>query len=108
MYSSVRKKFTARESMNKAELSNILASKVGTTRQVAEKFLNEFVDVAIAELKKGGEVTLVGFGTFSARQRKGRVGVHPRNPKQSIDMPSVVVPKFKAGKRLKDALKGRA
>lgn len=93
--------------MNKVELSNILASKVGTTRQVAEKFLNEFVDAAIDELKRGGEVTLVGFGTFSVRQRKGRVGVHPRNPKQAIDMPSVKVAKFKAGKRLKDVLKGK-
>ena len=94
--------------MNKADLSNILASKVGLTRQATEKLLNTFVDVAIEELKKGGEVTLVGFGTFSARRRKGRIGVNPRNPKESINMPSVIVPKFKAGKRLKDVLKGRA
>ena len=93
--------------MNKAELSSILASKINVSRAQAEDLLNAFVDIAIGELKKGNELTLVGFGTFSARQRKGRIGVHPRNPSQSIEMPSVITPKFKAGKRLKDALKNK-
>lgn len=93
--------------MNKAELANQIASKSRLTRREVEEVLNEFVDTAIEELKKGNEVTLVGFGTFSAKPRKGRVGVHPRNPKQPLQMPSVVTPRFKAGKRLKDALKGK-
>ena len=64
-------------------------------------------DKIIQTLKEGGDVTLTGFGTFSARRRKGRVGVHPRNPQEAIDIPSVVVAKFKSGKRLKDVLKGQ-
>ena len=58
-------------------------------------------------LKAGGEVTIAGFGAFSAKQRAGRTGVNPQNPSQKIQIPPVVVPKFKAGKALKDALKGK-
>ncbi|MEK7072789.1 MAG: HU family DNA-binding protein, partial [Patescibacteria group bacterium] len=46
-----------------------------------------------------------GFGAFSARKRKGREGINPRNPSEKITIPSVVVAKFKAGKNLKEALK---
>ncbi|MBI4143089.1 HU family DNA-binding protein, partial [Candidatus Uhrbacteria bacterium] len=49
--------------------------------------------------------TITGFGTFLSKERKGRVGVNPRNPTEKIQIPSVRVPKFKAGKTLKDALR---
>ncbi|PIZ26843.1 MAG: DNA-binding protein HU, partial [Chloroflexi bacterium CG_4_10_14_0_8_um_filter_46_9] len=55
-------------------------------------------------LKKGEEVVLTGFGTFSAKQRAARQGVNPRTG-EKIQIPAVTVPKFKAGKALKDALK---
>lgn len=91
--------------MNKAELITFLAEKVGVTKKQAEDMVENFVDVVTETLQKGGEVTIAGFGTFSAKQRKGRMGVNPQRPTEKIQIPSVVVPKFKAGKGLKDALK---
>lgn len=67
--------------------------------------LASFVTIVINTLKQGGEVTISGFGAFSAKTRAGRVGVNPQNPNEKIQIPSVIVPKFKAGKALKDALK---
>lgn len=93
--------------MNKIELAEKIADKVGISKNQAEEAMNSFVDVTIDALVNGGEVTLTGFGTFSARKRKGREGINPRNPQEKITIPSVVVAKFKAGKNLKDALKGK-
>ncbi len=67
--------------------------------------LNAFVDLVTTALKKNEEVVLTGFGAFSAKQRAARTGVNPQNPTQKIQIPAVTVPKFKAGKALKDALK---
>ena len=67
--------------------------------------LNTFVDTVMATLKKGEEVVLTGFGAFSVKQRAGRTGVNPQNPTEKIQIPPVKVPKFKAGKALKDSLK---
>jgi len=91
--------------MNKAELSDKLAEKVGLTKKQVDDLLDAFEETVIAALKAGGEVTLTGFGTFSDRRRTARMGVNPQNPSQRIEIPEVVVPKFKAGKALKDALK---
>jgi len=91
--------------MNKAELISYLADKVGITKKQAEDMVEGFVEIVTETLKKGGEVTIAGFGAFSARTRKGRTGVNPQNTSQKITIPSVTVPKFKAGKGLKDALK---
>lgn len=91
--------------MNKAQLSEKIADKAGISRAQAEAAIESFVDITINELRNGGEVTLTGFGTFSARRRKGREGINPRNPEEKITIPSVVVAKFKAGKNLKEALK---
>lgn len=93
--------------MNKAELADKIAEKVGISKAQAEEALGVFTALIISVLKEGGEVTLAGFGTFSARKRKGREGINPRNPQEKITIPSVVVAKFKAGKNLKDALKGK-
>ena len=91
--------------MNKAELAQLLAEKLNVSKREAEDMLNAFVDLTIAELKKGGEVVLTGFGAFMVKQRAARMGVNPQNPSQKIQIPAVRVPKFKAGKALKDALK---
>ncbi len=93
--------------MNKAELIAYLAEKIGVTKKQAEDMVETFVTVVTETLQRGGEVTIAGFGTFSAKQRKGRTGVNPQDPTQKIQIPSVTVPKFKAGKGLKDALKGK-
>lgn len=92
--------------MNKSELSEKIAEQVGISKSQAEEATQAFTEITTNALKSGDEVTLTGFGTFSARRRKGREGINPRNPQEKITIPSVVVAKFKAGKNLKDALKG--
>ncbi|MFA6131158.1 MAG: HU family DNA-binding protein [Patescibacteria group bacterium] len=92
--------------MNKATLAQKLAEMLQVPRKTAEDFVEQFQNIVTNALMADEEVTIAGFGTFSARIRAGRKGVNPRNPKEVIDVPSVKVPKFKAGKALKDALKG--
>lgn len=91
--------------MNKAELIEAISEKVGVSKKEVEDIIDSLTETITAKLKESQEVTLTGFGAFSARTRKGRIGVNPRNPSEKIDIPSVVVPKFKAGKNLKEALK---
>src|SRR3989344_2084943 len=93
--------------MNKALLAQAIADKVGVARKEAEGMVEAFVDIVTQTLKQGGEVNIAGFGAFMAKTRKGRTGVNPQNPTQKIQIPPVTVPKFKAGKGLKDALKGK-
>ncbi len=90
--------------MNKGELISILADKIGTSKREAESFVDAFISVVTSTLKKGGEVALTGFGTFSAKKRAARMGVNPRTG-EKIKIAATTVPKFKAGKGLKDALK---
>ena len=92
--------------MNKAELIDAISQKTGVAKKEVEEVLDTMTATITKELQGSGEVTLTGFGAFSARTRKGRIGVNPRNPSEKIDIPSVTVPKFKAGKNLKEALKG--
>ena len=91
--------------MNKAQLIETIAIKAGVSKKETENILEAFQNLAIERLREGKELTLTGFGTFSARERHARMGVNPQNPKERIEIPKVVVPKFKAGKTLKDALK---
>lgn len=94
--------------MNKAELAARIAERLSLSKKVGEDVIAAFEDIVTAQLVSGGEVTIAGFGTFSARVRQGRMGVNPQKPTEKIQIPSVTVPKFKAGKALKDALKGKA
>ena len=91
--------------MNKAELSQMLAEKLGVPKSQAENMLNTLIEVITMTLKKGDEVVLTGFGAFSPKTRAARMGVNPQNPTQKIQIKATRVPKFKAGKALKDALK---
>lgn len=91
--------------MNKVELAEKVAEKIGVTKKQAEDMLNAFEEVVTSTLKDGNEVTLTGFGTFMAKKREARMGVNPQHPGEKIHIPAVIVPKFKAGKSLKDALK---
>lgn len=93
------------QTVNKAELINQLSEKVGITKQQAEQVVQTFVDIVTETLSAGGEVTIAGFGAFMAKTRAPRMGVNPQSPDQKIQIPAVTVPKFKAGKGLKDALK---
>ncbi|MEK9155303.1 MAG: HU family DNA-binding protein [Patescibacteria group bacterium] len=93
--------------MNKAELALRLSERLGIPKKAAEDFVEMFEAVVTKALVDADEVTIAGFGTFSARTRSARMGVNPRNPSEKIQVPAVRVPKFKAGKALKDALKGK-
>lgn len=91
--------------MNKRDLAEQIAVKVGVSKQQAEAMLDAFQETVTETLRAGGEVSLTGFGTFLTRRREARQGVNPQNPTQKIDVPAVTIPKFKAGKNLKEALR---
>lgn len=87
--------------MTKAELIEAMASGADITKAAAGLALEAYVGAVTKEMKKGGKVALVGFGTFSVSKRKAREG---RNPKTGtiIKIPAKKVVKFKAGKELAD------
>ena len=91
--------------MNKATLAIKLGERLSISKKEAEDFIHSFQDIVMETLSRDEDVTLAGFGTFSSRIRAARKGVNPRNPSETIDVPAVKVPKFKAGKALKDRLK---
>ncbi len=89
--------------MNKPELIDAIAKKTGLKKKETEASISAFVDVVMDSLKKGDKVALVGFGSFNTRKRAKRNGVNPRT-KKKIRIPAKVVPYFKPGKKLKDAV----
>ena len=89
--------------MNKADLVAEIAKKVGSKRK-AEEAVSCLLETITKALKKGQALTLVGFGTFSVSKRKARVGRNPQTGKE-IKIPAKKVPKFSAGKALKNAVK---
>lgn len=91
--------------MNKATLAIKLSERMNIPKKTAEDFVHTFQDIVTETLANDEDVTIAGFGTFSSRIRAARKGVNPRNPSQTINVPAVKVPKFKAGKALKDSLK---
>jgi DNA-binding protein HU-beta len=93
--------------MNKASLIERLAADAAISKKDAERTLEALVSIIISELKEGREVTITGFGTFLSRTRHARGGVNPQKPSERIQIPEVKVAKFKTGKTLKDALKGK-
>ena len=92
--------------MNKTEIVAAVAEEAGISKKDAEKALKAFTDAVTAELKKGGKVQLVGFGTFETSKRAARTG---RNPQTGAEtkIPACVAPKFKAGKALKDQVNSK-
>ncbi len=90
--------------MTKAELIEKIASSAKLTKADASRSLEAMLDAIKATLKKGKKLTLVGFGTFSVSKRKARKGRNPRTG-AVIKIAATKVPKFSAGKALKDAVK---
>ncbi|MGB9710148.1 MAG: HU family DNA-binding protein [Thermodesulfovibrio sp.] len=90
--------------MTKAELVSKIAGKAELTKAEAAKALDATIDAIKEALKKGDKVTLVGFGSFYVSKRKARKGRNPRTG-QEIKIPATKVPKFTAGKSLKEAVK---
>lgn len=89
--------------MNKSELIDAMAEETGLTKKDTESALKAFISTVTKELKKGGSVQLVGFGTFEVGKRAARTG---RNPKtgETLKIKASMSPKFKAGKALKDSV----
>ena len=89
--------------MNKSELIDQIAKSADLSKAAAGRALDAMVVSVKSSLKKGGMVTLVGFGTFYVGKRAARTGRNPRTG-TSIKIKAAKVPKFRAGKGLKDAV----
>ncbi len=89
--------------MNKSQLIDAMAKDAGVTKSAAKKALESFMDSVEKTLKKGGKVSLIGFGTFSVQSRKAREGRNPATGK-TIKIPAKKVVKFKAGSGLSDSV----
>ena len=87
--------------MNKTELVAAIADKTDLSKKDSEKALKAFIEVVTKELKKGGKIQLVGFGTFETAKRAAREGRNPQTGK-TMKIKASKAPKFKAGKALKD------
>ena len=90
--------------MNKADIISKVHEVLGTTKADAERAVDAVFDSISSALSSGGDVRLVGFGTFSVANRKATTGRNPRTG-EAINIPASKSPKFKAGKALKDAVK---
>jgi DNA-binding protein HU-beta len=90
--------------MTRTTIVDKIASEAGISKTKADKAFRAMTEAITHSLRRGQKVTLVGFGTFETRKRKARTG---RNPKtgDAIRIPSIKVPRFRAGKNLKDAVR---
>lgn len=89
--------------MNKSELIDAIATQADLSKAAAGRAVEAAVKVIKTSLRKGGSVTLVGFGTFHVSKRAARMGRNPRTGAE-IKIRAAKIPKFKPGKALKDAL----
>ena len=89
--------------MNKSELIDAIATSADLSKAAAGRALDGAMEAIKKSLKKGGIVTLVGFGSFYAGKRAARTGRNPRTG-ENIKIKASKVPKFRPGKALKDAL----
>ena len=92
--------------MTKVELIAKVAAEANLSKKDAEKAVSAVLEGITDALKAGDKVSLVGFGTFETRERPARTGLNPR-AKETIQIAASVVPAFKAGKALKDAVSGK-
>lgn len=90
--------------MNKTDLINNIATKSGLSKKDVESVLNGFLGEVTEALASGDKVQLIGFGTFETRKRSSRVGRNPQTGKE-MEIPESVIPAFKAGNKLKEAVK---
>ena len=91
--------------MNKQALVDMVHEKIGGTKVQAEEVVNSIFDGITNSLKEGNEVSIAGFGAFTAKMRAARTARNPRTG-EPVDVPAKRVPKFKAAKALKDAVAG--
>ena len=89
--------------MNKQELIAVVADQTGLARADTARVVEGFLDTITTQLKKGGEVRLVGFGNFSVSRRKASTGRNPRTG-EPMNIKATSQPKFRPGKGLKDSV----
>ena len=89
--------------MTKAELVEFIAENADLTKADADRALDAVLEGVIEGLKRTGKVALVGFGTFNAKEREAHTGRNPQTG-EAVEIAARVVPSFKAGNKLKDAL----
>ncbi|HDQ98690.1 MAG TPA: HU family DNA-binding protein [candidate division WOR-3 bacterium] len=92
--------------MTKEQIVANIAKEAGISKKAATVSLNTFVNSVTAELKKGGRVPIVGFGSFEVRKVKARLGRNPQTG-ETLKIAAAKRPVFKAGKALKDAVNRR-
>lgn len=90
--------------MNKAELVDAISGKTDLSKKDIASVIDAIQESITDELVKGGKVSLVGFGSFQVSKRKARIGMNPRTRK-TIRIPARTVPKFVAGKVLKEKVR---
>lgn len=90
--------------MNKAAIVDAVHGVLGGTKVSAEQAVETVFDSIVKSLKKGDEVSVAGFGTFVVKKRAARTARNPRTG-EAVNVPAMNVPKFRAGKGLKDAVK---
>lgn len=90
--------------MTKDQLIEAIATKCGCSKKQTEEYLEAELEAITKALQKGEKVVLTGFGAFVVSQRKARQGVNPKTGAK-IQIPAMKVPKFKAGKVLKEAVR---
>jgi len=89
--------------VNKSELIDAIADSADISKAAAGRAVDAVVDSVTGALKKGDQVTLIGFGTFSVKERAARTGRNPQTGAE-IQIAAAKIPSFKAGKALKDAV----
>ena len=92
--------------MNKEELVKEISKKSKVSQKAVANILAATLDTIEKTVKKGGKVTLVGFGTFESRKRAARIGRNPQTGKE-LKIPAKTVPAFSAGKKFKVAVNGK-
>lgn len=89
--------------MNKSELIEVIAKQADISKAAAGRALDSAIEAITKSLKKGDDVTLVGFGSFAVTKRAARTGRNPQTG-ATIKIKAAKVPKFRPGKALKDAV----
>lgn len=89
--------------MNKNEIIDAMAQAADISKNAATRALDAFIDAVTASLSSGKDVVLVGFGSFTTSKRAARTGRNPQTG-EMMNIPAAIVARFRAGKKLKDAV----
>jgi nucleoid DNA-binding protein len=92
------------KNVNKDSLVDSISTKTDLSKKDVEMVIDTMIDIITEELRQGNKVTFTGFGSFRVSKRAEREGINPQT-KQKIQIPAMTLPKFTAGKSLKEAVK---